>query len=161
MTACELDPPDCALTGEIEKLDIRRGPSVPEFVAMLEAPLEGLVVRDGAQQAGTWSLDLSELTADTARLGEQCPDLSLEGRATLTLETTGATLTGTGELVLDSWTVEGWEAEIVSQRAEIGPYTGTLRMRFGGDDFDHVDFSEGGFGGNDGEVSTELLFSTR
>jgi hypothetical protein len=159
--ACELDPPECALSPEIESMRIRGGPTVPEFIDLVERPVDGLVVRDGDPLSGTWSLALTQVFADTARLGEQCPDLSLEARAAVELETTGSVLVGDASFVLNSWTVEGWEAEIVSTQASIDDFDGTLRMEIGGDDFDRVDFSGGTFGGNDGETSIELGFSTR
>lgn len=140
---------------------IRGGPTVSDFVDLVERPVDGLVVRDGDQIGGTWQLSLSEVFADTARLGEQCPDLSLEARVQTELETSGTMLVGDGSFLLNSWTVEGWEAEIVSTRAALGDFDGTLRMEIGGADFDAVDFSEGTFGGNDGETSLELGFSTR
>ncbi|MEZ4319280.1 MAG: hypothetical protein R3F61_17335 [Myxococcota bacterium] len=132
-----------------------------EFLEMLSEPVEGLVNHDGVQTGGQWSLTFTEVKADTARLGEQCPDLSLEARGTLVLETTGPSLVGTGAFVLDSWTVDGWVAELFSQSAELDAFAGTLRLELGGDDFDEVRFSQGFFGGNDGQQSTELGFSTR
>ncbi len=161
VAGCELAPPECALSAETDGMRIRKGPTVPEFVDLLEEPVDGLVVRDGDLLSGTWSLDLSEIFADAARLGEQCPDLSLEARVRIELETSGTMLAGDGGFLLNSWTVEGWEAEIISTRAEMGDFSGTLRMEIGGDDFDSVDFSEGSYGGNDGETTVDLGFSTR
>ncbi len=149
------------MSTDIVGMQIQRGPRVTEFVTLLESEQFGLVSRDGVETSGGWTLDMDQIAAHTGSIASQCPDLTLESWATLDMQIGADHLRGSGLLVLDSWTVEGWELELNSQTTELDDHMGTMRLRMGGDTFDEIEFAEGFFGGNDGETSTDVQFSTR